>query len=325
MRWVSAILVALFVNLLIAPDVLAAKSAAAKKSSKSKTSDKATLDVIGSVAGATVLFDDQVLGETPLKNKTVPAKSGTITVRKLGFLEFKQKVTTKAGDTTKVTADLLPFAGVIHVTSNVSHAQVSVDGKVVGQVPLDYEVKIGTRQVTVTVSGYAPFQQTVRANPGETYDLRAAFGNKPGQIAALPLEVEGSAPAFRSGKNDLALVPLEAPPREPSLELPLEPPPPNLVPSLVPPGGVGTGGTGELALEGLTTGDPMEPGLTPLTANARMSRGKPWYKEWWAITGAGALAVVGVVAIVLVAKGGGGPEERVPDAELCPFCLTSGP
>ncbi len=320
MRWVSAILVALYVNLLIAPDALAAKSSASKKSSKSKTADKATLEVIGSVAGATVLFDDQVLGEAPLKSKAVPARSGTVTVRKLGFLEFKQKVTTKAGETTKVAADLLPFAGVIHVTSNVSHAQVAVDGKVVGQVPLDYEVKIGTRQISVTVSGYPPFQQTVRANPGETYDLRAAFGNKPGQIAALPLEVDGAAPAFHSNKGDsLALVPLEPPPREPSLELPLEPvAQPSLVPSLLPPGGLGTGGTTELALEGLP-GDPMEPGLTPLTANARVSRAKPWYKEWWAITGAGALAVVGVVAIVLVAKGGGGPAEAVPDARWDPF------
>ncbi|MEZ0313429.1 MAG: PEGA domain-containing protein [Myxococcota bacterium] len=320
MRWVSAILVALYVNLLIAPDVLAAKSSASKKSSKSKTSEKTLLEVMGSVAGATVLFDDQVLGETPLKNKVVPAKTGTVTVRKLGFLEFKQKVTVKAGDTTKVTADLLPFAGVIHVTSNVSHAQVSVDGKVVGSVPLDYEVKIGTRQITVSVAGYPPFQQTVRANPGETYDMRAAFGNKPGQIAALPLEVDGSAPPFHGGKHDnLALVPLEAPPREPSLELPLEPVlQPSLVPSLLPPGGVGTGGTGELALEGLTSGDPMEPGLAPLTLNARMGRPKPWYKEWWAITGAGALAVVGVVAIVLIAKGGGGPEEIPPDVSWQP-------
>jgi hypothetical protein len=321
MRWVSAILVAMYVNLLIAPDVLAAKSAASKKSSKSKTTEKTFLEVTGSVAGATVLFDDQVLGETPLKNKAVQAKSGTITVRKLGFLEFKQKVSVKAGETTKVTADLLPFAGVIHVTSNVSSAQVSVDGKVVGTVPLHYEVKIGTRQIAVTVAGYPPFQQTVRANPGETYDMRAAFGNKPGQIAALPHETEGSRSPLHPRKNDnLALVPLEAPPREPSLELPLEPvAPPNLVPSLVPPGGIGTGGTGELALEGLTSVDPIEPGLAPLTLNARMGRTKPWYKEWWAVTGAGALAVVGVVAIVLIAKGRGGPEEILPDASWQPL------
>ncbi len=321
MRWVSAILVALYVNLLIAPDVLAAKGSAPKKTSKSKTADKSFLEVTSSVAGATVLFDDQVLGETPLKSKPVQAKSGTVTVRKLGFLEFRQRVTVKAGETERVVADLLPFAGVIHVTSNVSNAQVAVDGKVVGNAPLDYEVKIGTRQITVAVAGYPPFQQTVRANPGETYDMRAAFGNKPGQIAALPLEVEGAPPAFQSSKSDnLALVPLEAPPREPSFELPLEPvAQPNLVPSLVPPGGIGTGGTNELALEGLTTGDPMEPGLASLTTNARMSRAKPWYKEWWAIGGASALAVVGVVAIILVAKGGGGPEEILPDANWQPL------
>lgn len=314
MRWVSAIMVAFFVNLLVAPDALAAKAAASKKS---KTTAGTFLEVSSSVAGATVLFDDQVVGETPLKNKAVQAKSATVTVRKLGFLEFKQKVTVKAGETTKVAADLLPFAGVIHVTSNMSGAAVAVDGKVVGNVPLDYEVKIGTRQVTVTVSGYQPFTQTVRANPGETYDLRAAFGSKPGQIAALPLEVEGQAGTFSNAKTDqLALIPLEAPPRDP--EIALEPvAQPNLgIPSLIPPAGVGTGGTGELALEGLPGAEPMEPGLAPLSINGRVVQpAKPWYKEWWAIAGASAVVVVGVIAIVAIAKSGGGPEEVRPDVE----------
>lgn len=312
MRWVSAILVAFYVNLLIAPDALAAKATSSKKS---KTTSGTFLEVTSSVTGATVLLDDQVVGETPLKNKAVQAKSATVTVRKLGFLEFKQKVSVKAGETTKVTADLLPFAGVIHVTSNMSGAAVAVDGKIVGNVPLDYEVKIGTRQITVTVSGYQPFQQTIRANPGETYDLRAAFGSKPGQIAALPLEVEGQSANFSPAKTDqLALIPLEAPPRDP--DIPLEPvAQPSLgIPSLIPPAGVGTGGTSELALEGLPGADPVEPGLAPLTANATVSPAKPWYKEWWAIAGASAIVVAGVIVIVAIAKGGGGPEEIQPDA-----------
>lgn len=311
MRWFAAAMVALYVNLLVA------SPASAKPKKRPKAPQQALLEVTATVPGATVLLNDVVIGETPVRNKPMREKSATVTVRKLGYLEFKQKVTFKVGETTRLTADLLPFAGVIHVTSNRTGAQVAVDGKVVGTVPLYYEIRLGTHQVTVTASGFQTFTQSVRANPGEVYELRAAFGSKPGQIAALPLGVEPLPPPPAKTDGGVALVPLEAPPREPSLELPLEPMgAPALVPPLVAPGS----GSGEVALELLpgTEPAPQLEGPFALGTRTQVPPAKPWYRQWWAYAAAGGVVAAGVVTAVVIAKSHGGDKGPQFDAVWSP-------
>lgn len=300
MRFVAAMLAASFLNLVLAAPVLAAP----KK--KPKPTVQTQIEVTANVNDATVLLDDTAIGQTPLRPRNVQAKTYTVTVKKLGYLEFKQRVTVQAGQTARVSADLLPFAGVIHVTSNFAGAQVAVDGKVVGTVPLDYEVKLGTRVIGVTAGGFPAFTQIVRANPGETYEIRAAFGNKPGQIAALPLEIEAPPADASKGAGELALIPLEPPPNGPSMELPLEPVGPN-TPSLVP-SLVGPGDNGELALEmpGVDTNPPLElTPLSPMGLNQQAPPAKPWYREWWAYAAAGAVVAIGITSVILISKSGG--------------------
>lgn len=291
MRFVSAVVVAAFVNLIVAPAALAAP-----RRSRAKAAPQTLLDVTSTVPGATVLIDGDSIGQTPIRNRVVQPKSYTITVRKLGYLEFTQKVTAAASTTTKVVADLLPFAGVIHVTSSIPKAQVAVDGKVVGVTPLDWEVKIGTRSVSVSVPGHPPYTQTVRANPGETYDVKAKFNGKaePEPVAAAP------------AADDLALVPLAS--EEP--DLPLEP-------VAEPPLSSGQ----ELALEGLPCGLPADTSgsaSSPMTATATVdtSKKKPLYKQWWPYAVGG--AVVAAVIIGVVVAGSGGGEAKPYDTEWNP-------
>jgi hypothetical protein len=282
MRFMAAVLVAAFVNLTIVPSALAAP-----KRGRSKAPPPTMLDVASTVPGATVLIDGEQVGQTPLRNRVVQPKQYTVTVRKLGYLEFTQKVTATANTTTKVVADLLPFAGVIHVTSSIPKAQVAVDGKIVGVTPLDYEVKIGTRNVTVTAQGHAPYTQVVRANPGEVYDVKAKFGKaEPEPIAAAPLP-----------GDDLPLV---APGGE-ETDLPLEP-------MALSPGQ-------ELALEGLPGGlPPADTAPMATTATIDTSKKKPLYKQWWPYAVGG--AVVAAVVIAVVISSGGGDEGPQPDTVI---------
>lgn len=279
MRFVSALLVAAVVNL-----VIVAPASAAPKRKSSKTQAQTLIEVTATVSGATVLLDGEPAGQTPLRNRVVQPKAYTVTVRKLGFLEFTQKVTATANQTTKVVADLLPFAGVIHVTSSIPKAQVAVDGKVVGVTPLDYEVKIGTRNVTVTAPNHPPYSQVVRANPGEVYDVKAKFGK------AEPEPAIAVAPAV----DDLALV---APGGDEPAELALEPM-----------GGEPLSAGQELALEGLPGGLPAaQPSPLSATATVDTSEKKPLYKQWWPYAVGG--AVIAAVVIGVVVASGGGEEE----------------
>ena len=302
MRFLAAVLAASFLNLVIATPGMAAP----KKAKKSKPAATTQLEVTANVNDATVMLDDDAIGRTPLRPRAVAAKAYMLTVKKLGYLEFKQRINVTAGQTLRVNADLMPFAGVIHVTSNFAGAQVAVDGKVGGTAPLAYEVRLGNRVVSVTSAGFPAFTQVVRASPGETYELRATFGSKSGEIATLPLEVESPVTEPPKG-GELVLVPLEAPPAAPSMELPLEPvgspATPSLVPPLAPPGDAA-----ELALEmpGVDTNPQIDlaPLAPPMMLNQQVPPAtKPWYREWWAYAAAGGVAAIAITSVILMSKG----------------------
>lgn len=244
-----------------------------------------------SIKGADVWLDGKKLGQTPMEEFALPVGRHKLVVKKLGYLEFAEQVNIKRGKTLKVRVELLPFAGVIHVTSAVPGAQVFVDGRKVGTAPLSYEVKIGSREIKVIAKGKPHHVEKIKAGAGRTYEIKATFGA-----------------AMDDGLGDLALVPLEPLPAETDDELALEPPPPDgddgaldlvALPDSGPAGG-GQGGDDDLlALEPLQ----LEPvGPTGVSKNAEPL--PPWWQRWYTI--AGAATAVTVIAIVVRSKVGSG-------------------
>ncbi|MBI5509113.1 MAG: PEGA domain-containing protein [Deltaproteobacteria bacterium] len=297
---------------------------------------KTTISVEGTIGGAKVYVDGKEIGKTPLKNKDLSLGNHTIVVKKLGYLDFTEKVSAKAGKPVAIFADMLPFAGVIKVQANVPKAVVSVDGKAVGKVPLEHELKIGSHTVTVSAPGYGTYSKVVAADPGNEYEVQATLQKSAAdavdELALVPLAAPGGRKGSAAAADDLALAPLPGlamPPKggkgaevDALGELPLEAPPPG-------------GGDGDalLPLEAppleILAVSPTGSKLSGPTANlgATVTSAKPWYLQWWALTGAAALVVTGVsVAIWAGTRGDGTPanQRTARDGSCSPSSSSNG-
>ena len=305
-----------------------------------KAAKKVPLTVEGSMVGAKVLVDGKEVGKTPLKKKEIAVGAHTITVKKLGYLDFTEKIQATAGKPISVFADMLPFAGVLRVSANVAKATVSVDGKQVGKAPLEYEVKLGQHTITVSAPGYSTYTQTVSADPGSEYQVKANLnkGNGGGAVAGPGLELvpltgppgtgknphskgtkSNAASAGVGGVDDLALAPLPggtspqagggSAANEPGLEAPplgdglaLEP-----LASLK-----------EIRAASVTPGAPSPGAMGPTSGVvATVESAKPWYKEWWVWTAAAAVVVTGVSVGIWAGTRNQASASNVVKPELC--------
>ena len=122
--------------------------------------------------GAQVFIDGELRGTTPLKEPLVlkPGKY-TLKLSKRGFTEYIDVFTIKPKRDTKLDIDLLPVAGVLRITSNVEKARIFVDGKFVGETPLEAEVAAGSHELKVTKGGYRDLVQKVELMAGQPQNV----------------------------------------------------------------------------------------------------------------------------------------------------------
>lgn len=258
----------------------------------------ATLTVTSTVDGADVIIDGKKAGTTPLNNFSITPGIHQLRVKKLGFMEYKKTISPKRGRTLTVQANLLPFAGVLAVTSNVSGAEVFVDEERIGTAPLEEEVKLGVHTVKVTAPGHVPYTRKISAAPGRRYQLDAQLKKEKtsgaGDDLALAPLVPLEAPPESTGADDLAL---EMPPLEDPTALSLE---------SLPPASDG----GELALEAPPL-PPTEPpalaALPPSAITRTVEPPTPWYLQWYTLTGAAVVVAAAVIipTVVVTTQGSG--------------------
>ena len=157
-RWLATVLLGVL--------LLAGQGAAAAKKRAGATGKKGTVAVAASTPGARVLIDGKDVGRVPIKGHAVGPGTHTVLVKRIGYLDYTEKIQVTAGRAVSVQADLMPVAGIIKVTANVPKAAVAVDGRPVGKAPGEFEVKLGARVITVGAPGYATYTRKIVANPG---------------------------------------------------------------------------------------------------------------------------------------------------------------
>lgn len=129
---------------------------------------EAVLEVTSTTEGALVLFDGELLGDTPLL-EIVPAGKHTIVVTLDGFADYEEVVTLAPDSEVQVVASLLLTASALSVEVDVFDAQVFLDGKLVGS---GREVNVentspGQHVLRVVAENYPPFERTVELRPGK--------------------------------------------------------------------------------------------------------------------------------------------------------------
>ena len=113
-----------------------------------------------------------------------------VEVRKGSGPPWKQSVQVIAGQQAKVRAQLAStLSGTISVQSNISGAQVFVDGKEAGRAPVNVSVPAGDHLVSVRADGYTAAEETVKVANNSTatikLDLSPAIGGPIGTLSVV--------------------------------------------------------------------------------------------------------------------------------------------
>lgn len=122
--------------------------------------------------GADIVIDGILVGTVPFEG-LIALEPGqhTIQVRKRGFAERTEIVDLRRGDELELELDLVPFSGVVRVTSNLPAADLWVDGRPYGPIPFDGEIPIGEHVVRAVALGHVPVERQLQVEAGQEYTL----------------------------------------------------------------------------------------------------------------------------------------------------------
>jgi hypothetical protein len=135
-----------------------------------------TVKVASSLAGSILSIDGKEVGALPLPPQNIPSGEHTVTVKRPGYAAFVKKVQIPGGKSVEVEAKLTAVSAVLSVTSDVPGAQVLLNGRSIGIVPLnDVEVPPGPAEVAVIKEGFREETQKINFAVGKEYPIVVKF------------------------------------------------------------------------------------------------------------------------------------------------------
>jgi hypothetical protein len=133
------------------------------------------LRVVSSVPGARVLMDrkeEGAVGKTPYQN-AVSTGPHHVWIEKPGYNTVEQDIEVGVGDTTEVKVELTRVDyGRIRVVANRPDAEVFIDGKSVGMVPVERDVKGREHTVRVSAPDMKDWKEDVIVEAGQVTPVR---------------------------------------------------------------------------------------------------------------------------------------------------------
>jgi formylglycine-generating enzyme required for sulfatase activity len=125
-----------------------------------KLPGRVTVDTQG--IAATLTIDGKPVGPVP-GEYPVAAGPRAFEITAPRYLDFKETVEVKgAGEAQTFTAELLPGFSPVTIESKPAGARVTVNGKDVGATPLTTDLDAGSHNVTLTASGFRPWESTLQ-------------------------------------------------------------------------------------------------------------------------------------------------------------------
>jgi len=155
----------------------------AARTSAAEPRGSGSLVLNATTLGAEVYVDGERVGSTPLPGPVpLSADEHTLKVIKPGYAPLIDVIRVVRRRVTKIDVDLTPVAAILRVRSSVPEARVFVDGKFVGQAPLETELPVGARSVQVSRAGYKDFFQNVEAVAGQEIGLEVSLEELPADL-----------------------------------------------------------------------------------------------------------------------------------------------
>ncbi len=130
---------------------------------------KGNMRVTSDPAGAVVYVDSKKAGETPIEIPEQLAGQKTVEIQKDCFEPISRTVTVSGGQQAVVAVQLTAKCGSLHITGEPSGADVYLDEKRAGSLPVDIaDVSIGSHQIVVKKDGHPDYDETVTVQAGRT-------------------------------------------------------------------------------------------------------------------------------------------------------------
>lgn len=120
-----------------------------------------SISIISSTENAAVKIDGEYVGMTPLHLvKSVPVGKRLIEVSKPNHLLFYQETIISEDSTIELYAELTEFTEV-HIHSNPSGAQISINGEIYGTTPCSTDLLLGEHLIELHKQGFRPARKTI--------------------------------------------------------------------------------------------------------------------------------------------------------------------
>ncbi|MCR4918432.1 MAG: PEGA domain-containing protein [Prevotella sp.] len=133
-----------------------------------------TLNVTSRPLGATITIDGKGYGQTPKSIEQLPIGQHRLTLARANYTTEQRDFEIKENETTEVDVTLNDIARMT-IASSPSGAQLSIDGKAVGQTPYSADMASGDYQLRLAYKGYRDFSARVHldsSQPATTITLR---------------------------------------------------------------------------------------------------------------------------------------------------------
>jgi hypothetical protein len=133
-----------------------------------EASTKGQLTVSSNVSTATVTVDGVDRGVVPVVVSSAGKGVHTVVLRAEGYEEYRKTCDMGSPEGCNLHATLSPKSTVVRVRSNVTPAELYIDGQLAGPVPFEGKVPVGSRTLEVRSKGFDAHVQKVELTLSET-------------------------------------------------------------------------------------------------------------------------------------------------------------
>ncbi len=162
------------------------------------------------MTGAVLFIDGKEVGPLPLPAQAVAPGEHQLMVKRKAYAVFVKKVTVAVGKTLEVQAAMQPVTALLTVRSDVPDAEVFVNGRLIGTVPIvDHEVPTSTIELEVRKDGFKEEKQRLAVVAGREYPVTVKMkgGSTTTLVAATDTPVDTTlVPSATSTDTDATTV-----------------------------------------------------------------------------------------------------------------------
>jgi len=145
-----------------------------------------SLEVTSTPLSAEVYVDGQFKGKASVKLEELPSGSYRLKVTQDLYETLEETITIEDGKTNQQMVVLAPRFGTLIISGSPANAQISINGKPVGSIPLNnYRLSTGLAEIKITAPNYYAHEEFIQIDVNEVYPINVDLVRHTGTIVAI--------------------------------------------------------------------------------------------------------------------------------------------